>query len=225
VGIDEEDDRLHPQTNGNGNRMKLFMLYLIAILVGVFVAFIISKLAKRTKSHPTNINRPMEFDPDTEKDLIAIKSIIMLSPDFSVGGYTLNSPIRESSEIEELSEKEYLVIEKKFEKEVIYKAPPIKFLEQKWAMLIGTVAGKIYKLHLNSTFFTVEEAFRCNALTCHSFETRLGEATDKSFENHSINHVWDTRYGNVHLGYMSSRDTYNINISATSNKVRTFNRL
>lgn len=205
--------------------MSLSITYLIAILVGVFGAFIISKLAKRTKSRATNRNRSMEFDTDTENDLIAIKSMIMLSPDFSIGGHTLNSPIRESSEIEELSDKEYLVIEKKFEKEAIYKAPPMEFLEQKWGMLIGTVAGKIYKLHLNSTFLTVEEAFRCNALTCHSFETRLGEATDKSFENHSINHIWDTHYGNIHLGYISSRDTYNINISATSNMVRTFNRL
>ena len=205
--------------------MKLSIPYLIAILVGVFVAFIISKLAKSTKSRAANRNRSMEFDPHMEKDLIAIKSIVMLSPDFSVGGYTLNSPIRESSEIVELSEKEYRVIEKKFEKEAIYKAPPIEFFEQKWALLIGTVAGKIYKLHLNSTFSTVEEAFRCNALTCHSFEMRLGEATDKSFENHSISHVWDTQYGNVHLGYIGSRDTYNINISATSNMVRTFNRL
>ena len=205
--------------------MKLSIPYLIAILVGVFVAFIISKLAKSTKSRAANRNRSMEFDPHMEKDLIAIKSIVMLSPDFSVGGYTLNSPIRESSEIVELSEKEYRVIEKKFEKEAIYKAPPIEFFEQKWALLIGTVAGKIYKLHLNSTFSTVEEAFRCNALTCHSFEMRLGEATDKSFENHSISHVWDTQYGNVHLGYIGSRDTYNINISATSKMVRTFNRL
>ena len=147
--------------------MKLSIPYLIAILVGVFVAFIISKLAKSTKSRTANRNRSMEFDPHMEKDLIAIKSIVMLSPDFSVGGYTLNSPIRESSEIVELSEKEYRVIEKKFEKEAIYKAPPIEFFEQKWALLIGTVAGKIYKLHLNSTFSTVEEAFRCNALTCH----------------------------------------------------------
>ena len=201
------------------------MPYLIAILVGVFIAFIISKLAKRAQSQATNRNRSVEFDPDTEKDLNAIKSIVMLSPDFSVGGYTLNSLIPESSEIEELSEKEYRVIEKKYEKEAIYKAHPIEFLEQKWAMLIGTVGGKIYKLHLNSTFLTVEEAFRCNALTCHSFETRLGEATDKSFEDHSINHIWDTHYGNVHLGYISSRETYNINISATSNLVRTFNRL
>jgi hypothetical protein len=205
--------------------MKLFMPYLIAILVGVFVAFIISKLAKNTKSRAANRNRSMEFDPDTEKDLSAIKSNIILSPDFSVGGYTLNSPVRECAEIVELNEKEYRVIEKKFENEAIYKAPPIDFLEQNWGMLIGTVAGKIYKLHLNSTFSTVEEAFRCNALTCHSFETRLGEATDKSFENHSISHVWDTHYGNVHLGYISSRDTYNINISATSKMVRTFNRL
>lgn len=201
------------------------MTYLIVLLVGVFVAFIISIIAKRTKSRAMNMNRSMEFDPDTEKDLIAIKSIIMLSPDFSVCGYTLNSPMRESAEIEELSEKEYLVIEKKFEKEAIYKASPIEFFEQKWSMLIGTVAGKIYKLHLNCTFLSDDEAFRCNALTCHSFETRLGEATDKSFEDHSINHIWDTHYGNVHLGYISSRDIYNINISATSKRVRTFNRL
>jgi|GEM_PF-2661820 len=205
--------------------MSLSITYLIAILVGVFGAFIISKLAKNTKSRATNMNRSMEFDTDTEKDLVAIKSTIMLSPDFSIGGYTLNSPIRESSDIEELSDKEYLVIEKKFEKETIYKAPPIEFLKQKWGMLIGTVGGKIYKLHLNSTFLTDEEAFRCKALTCYSFETRLGEATDKSFEDHLINHIWDTHYGNIHLGYISSRKTYNINISATSNMVRTFNRL
>ena len=201
------------------------MTYLTALLLVVFVVFVISKIAKRTRSRAMNMNRSMEFDPDTEKDLIAIKSTIMLSPDFSVGGYTLNSPIRESSEIEELSDKEYLVIEKQFEKEAIYKAPPIEFLEQKWDMLIGTVGGKIYKLHLNSTFLSDEKAFRCNALTCHSFETRLGEATDKSFEDHSINHIWNTHYGNVHLGYISSREIYNINISATSNRVRTFNRL
>jgi len=159
--------------------MSLSITYLIAISVVVFVAFVISKLAKHMKTHATNVNRSMEFDPDTKKDLSAIKSIIMLSPVFSVGGYTLNSPIRESEEIKELSEKEYLVIEKKFEKEAIYKAPSIEFLKQKWGMLIGTVEGKIYKLHLNSTFLTNEEAFRCKALTCHSFETRLGEATDK----------------------------------------------
>lgn len=205
--------------------MSLSITYLIAISVVVFVAFVLSKLTKRMKSHATNANRSMEFDPDTENDLSAIKSIIMLSPVFSVGGYTLNSPIRESEEIEELSEKEYRVIEKIFEKEAIYKAPSIEFLKQKWGMLIGTVEGEIYKLHLNSTFLTNEEAFRCKALTCHSFETRLGEATDKSFEDHSINHIWDTHYGNVHLGYISSRETYNINISATSNKIRTFNRL
>jgi hypothetical protein len=225
LGIDEEDDRLHHQANGNGNRMSLSITYLIAILVGVFVAFVISKLAKSTKSHVTNMNRSMEFDTDTENDLLAITSTIMLSPDFSIGGYTLNSPIRENSEIEELSDREYLVIEKKFEKEAIYKAPPIEFLKQKWGMLIGTVGGKIYKLHLNSTFLTDEEAFRCKALTCYSFETRLGEATDKSFEDHSINHIWDTNYGNVHLGYISSREIHNINISATSKMVRTFNRL
>lgn len=205
--------------------MSLSITYLIPILVGVFVAFVILKIAKSTKSRATNMNRSMEFDTDTEKDLIAIKSTIMLSPDFSIGGYTLNSPLRESSEIEELSDEEYLVIEKKFEKEAIYKAPHIEFLKQKWGMLIGTVGGEIYKLHLNSTFLTDGEAFRCKALTCYSFETRLGEATDKSFEDHSINHIWDTHYGNVHLGYISSRETYNINISATSNMVRTFNRL
>ncbi len=200
------------------------MTYLIAILVGVFVAFIISKLAKSTKPQVTDKNRSMEFDNDTEKDLIAIKSTITLSPDFSVGGYTLNTFLRESSEIKELSDKEYQVIGKKFKKEAIYKASHITFLKQKWDMLIGTVAGNIYKLHLNKTFLSDEEAFRCNALACYSFETQLGDATDKSFEDHAINHIWDTHYGSVHLGYISLRETYNINISATSNMVRTFDR-
>jgi len=167
----------------------------------------------------------MEFDAYTEKDLNVIESTILLSPDFSIGGYTLNSFVREDSEIKELSDEEYLVFEKKFKNEVIYKAPQRTFYKQKWDMLVGTVAGKIYKLHLNNTFLTDEEAFRCNALTCYIFEKKLGEATDKSLEDHAINHIWGTHYGNVHLGYISLAETYNVNISATSNRVRTFERL
>jgi len=232
--------------------MSLFLKYLLALFVGVFIAFSISKLvgmwfpqakmpvfiilcviwlfcgylhAKPTISHIMTRNRLVEFDTNTEKDLIDIESKIMLSPDFSIGGYTLNTFIRESSEIKELSDEEHLVLGKKFKNEVIYKAPQITFYKQKWVMFIGTVAGKIYKLHLNNTFLTDEEAYRCNALTCYSFEKKLGEATDKSFEDHSINHIWDTHYGNVHLGYISLAETYNVSISATSSIVKAFERL
>ncbi len=232
--------------------MNLFLKYLFALFVGVFIAFSISRLvgiwipqakiqvfiilcviglifgylhAKPAISHRMTRNRFVEFDPDAEKDLIGIESTISLFPDFSIGGYTLNSFIPESSEIKELGDKEHLVLGKKFKNEVIYKAPHRTFHKQKWDMLIGTVAGKIYKLHLNNTFLTDEEAYRCNALTCYSFEKKLGEATDKSFEDHAINHIWDTHYGNVHLGYIRLAETYNVNISATSNIVATFERL
>ena len=195
--------------------MTLSETFLITILVGVFVCIIWLLIgwlhAKQTRLQAMNKNRLIKFETAVEKDLLAIKSIIMLSPDLSIGGYTLNSSIRESPEMKELSDEEYKVLGKKFKKEAIYRVPHITFLKHKWDMLIGTVAGKIYKLHLNGTFPTDEE--------------ELGEATEKSFENHSINHIWDTHYGHIHLGYMSVRETYNINISATSNMVRTFERL
>jgi hypothetical protein len=209
--------------------MTLSETFLITILVGVFVCIIWLLIgwlhAKQTGLQAMNKNRLIKFETAVEKDLLAIKSIIMLSPDLSIGGYTLNSSIRESPEMKELSDEEYKVLGKKFKKEAIYRVPHITFLKHKWDMLIGTVAGKIYKLHLNGTFPTDEEAFRCTAITCYSIEKELGEATEKSFENHSINHIWDTHYGHIHLGYMSVRETYNINISATSNMVRTFERL
>jgi hypothetical protein len=76
-----------------------------------------------------------------------------------------------------------------------------------------------------STFLIDEETFLWNAETCHGFETQLGGATDKSFEDHSIHHIWDTNYGNVHPGYMRLAGTYNGNIPATSNIGKTFERL
>jgi hypothetical protein len=209
--------------------MRLPATFLTTILVAAFICMIwflfLWIRAKSTKLKELNKDRLREFEAGAKKDLVAIKSTITLSPGFSIGGYTLDSSIRESPELKELSDEEYKVLGKKFKKEAIYRAPHITFLRQKWDMLIGTVAGNIYKLHLNGTFPTDEEAYRCNAVTCYSFEKQLGEATGKSFEDHSIHHIWDTHYGNIHLGYIRSGETYNINISATSNKVRTFDRL
>jgi hypothetical protein len=139
---------------------------------------------------------------------------------FSIGRFTLDAPLPQSTELREISAHEYAVMGRTFEDESIFHAPPEVFLDRTWNIDLGSVAGRIYKIAAYLEFRSKAEANPV-AMQALSYCT---EQLGKPAEQQTGFFAWDTSDGNVILQTAETAEGLAINLFETSRAVRHFKR-
>jgi len=142
-------------------------------------------------------------------------------PSFPVGSYRLGMRINNPRELVEFTPAEYAVFGRDFRGEVGYHAPPVRFLDMTWKLMLGTVNGEVYKL---APYLELQSKGEANKAAwtalCHC-RAELGEPSQQQ----TGLFVWDTTDGNVILQTGECADGFAVNIFATSSAVRSYERL
>lgn len=139
---------------------------------------------------------------------------------FAVGGYKLGDPT-DATGLAEFSEMEYSIFERKFRHEQNFHAAPVQFLGYSWNLILGSVAGQIYKI---APYLEVENKLDANsvALAALNYCTlMLGKPSTKQ----TGLFIWDTTDGNVILQTAKVGNSFGINLFITSRRVREFEQI
>ena len=140
---------------------------------------------------------------------------------FPISIYNLGDQVDNITDLVELTASEYLVMNRNFKNQHIYKVPPVKFIDKSWNMMIGTVNGQIYKLSPYLELSNKQEANKIAIDTLSFCTGKLGKPT----EQRTGLFIWDTIDGNVILQTADAADGFAINLFITSNAARNFTRI
>lgn len=129
--------------------------------------------------------------------------------------------LSESHELVELTPDEYKFFAREFKNEKTYNAPPTSFLGRSWNVMLGTVAGRIWKV---AAFVELDNLSESQALIDVARKhciSHLGRPTE---EQPGLV-TWDTRDGNVILRTASIMGTVEIHLFVTSTAAGSFERV
>jgi hypothetical protein len=141
-------------------------------------------------------------------------------PAFAVGKYKIGDPIDIISLIE-FSEVEYKVFERRFKHERNFHAGRVEFLGYSWDLMLGTVAGKIFKIALCGAFDSKGEA---NPVAIASLRY-CTELYGKPSSEETGLFFWKTTDGNVILQTAGTDEGFGINLFIKSSAVREFEQM
>jgi hypothetical protein len=139
----------------------------------------------------------------------------------AIGGYRIDTPVSGSHQLVELTVEEYKFFARIFKNEKTYKAPPAEFLGRSWNVMLGTVAGRVWKVAAFVELDNIAEARRLTDDVMRYCISHLGKPTE---ERPGLI-TWDTRDGNVILQTASVMGTGAINLFVTSSAASAFERL
>jgi hypothetical protein len=130
-------------------------------------------------------------------------------------------PYLGSHKLVELTADEYKSFAPVFKNEKTYKAPPTSFLGRSWNVMLGTVAGRIWKVAAFIELDNINESQALIDVATRYCISHLGKPTE---EQPGLI-TWDTRDGNVILQTASVMGTVAINLFVTSSAAGSFERL
>jgi len=142
-------------------------------------------------------------------------------PAFAVGGYKLDDAVP-SVELREFSESEYQLFGREFKHEKNFHAPRVDFLGYSWNLLLGTVSGRIYKIHPYMLFSTKGYAGIAATATFQYCTEQLGRP---SSHTSGESWWWWTKDGNVILQGGETAEGFSVGLFLTSDAVNRFERL
>lgn len=127
-------------------------------------------------------------------------------------------PVEGVTGLREFSQAEYAIYGRRFAGEKNYNAPSLDFLERRWNVALGTVAGKVYKIAFSFESDSKNTVIEVSTDVMHYCQQRLGTPS----EQQETVYIWDTTDGNVVLQFGKGGSTYQISLFQTSRSVRTF---
>jgi hypothetical protein len=142
------------------------------------------------------------------------------SPAFAVGGYKIGDSI-DTTGLAEFSEMEYSIFERKFKHEQNFHATPVEFLGYSWNLMLGTVAGQLYKI---APYLEVDKKRDADSVALAALnycKLMLGKPSTKQ----TGLFIWDTTDGNVILQTAEIAESVGINLFITSRAVREFEQI
>ena len=140
------------------------------------------------------------------------------SASLPIGNYKLDMPIDALMGLTEFSQAEYAIFGRHFDDERNYNAPPLDFLNHRWKVALGTVAGMVYKVAIYFESDSKNTTIDVSADVVQYCQQRLG----KPSESREAFFIWHTSDGNVVLQLGKVGTTYMINLFETSRRVTTF---
>jgi hypothetical protein len=139
-----------------------------------------------------------------------------ISDSFTVGPYRLDDVIEDFTQLVEFSPAEYAQIVPKFKGEKDYNAPAVNFLGIMWAVQLGTVHGKIYKIAPYLLRATKYEANPIATNILRFCKDQLGVPAEQK----TGRFVWDTSDGNVIFQTGEVNEGFSLALFLTSNLVK-----
>jgi len=129
-----------------------------------------------------------------------------------IGDYALGRPVGDESRLTEVSGIEKFLLKRTFSGEEIRKAPPARFMDVDWDVILAIVEGRIYKL--SAQFSSEEASFADKVLSgvINFCRAQFGEAVQHRMANA---HRWATPFGSVMVDRHSVLGSQVINFHAT----------
>jgi hypothetical protein len=142
-----------------------------------------------------------------------------LLSDFSIGPYKLNGSINGLSGLVKFSVAAHHAIGRQFAEEIIYNAPPEKFLGRAWNVVLQTIDGQVCKFALYQLVPTSSEANQLVTETRQFFTEQQWGCPSKQKTG---TFFWDAPDGNVVLQTGESGQGFCVGVFVTSRVVRKF---
>lgn len=121
----------------------------------------------------------------------------------------------------EVSPSDYARLERRYEGEKNYNAPPVPFLGHSWRAMLQAAYGQICKIALYMELTGKPEAYAIATETLQFCTEQLG----KPAEQKAGLVVWDTMNGNVVLQTAETEEGVSIGLFLTSRSVRSYKRV